>query len=80
MSDYNREVVGIYGVVATNFAGLKGYTAAKRSIFIIDMKGIIRYVWVSEDPKIEPNYKEIEKVSRGNNLSRIFGHFSIKTE
>jgi peroxiredoxin len=61
LSDYNREVVGIYGVVATNFAGLKGYTAAKRSIFIIDMKGIIRYVWVSEDPKIEPNYKEIEK-------------------
>jgi len=61
LSDYNREVVGIYSVAATNFAGLGGYTAAKRSIFIVDMKGIVRYMWVSEDPKIEPIYKEIEK-------------------
>jgi peroxiredoxin len=51
LSDYNREVVGIYNVAATNFAGLKGYTAAKRSIFIVDMKGIIRYVWVSKIQK-----------------------------
>jgi len=36
LSDYNREVVKIYGVSATDFAGLKGYTAAKRSIFIIN--------------------------------------------
>ena len=61
LSDYNREVVRLYGVAATNFAGLKGYTAAKRSVFIVDRQGIIRYKWVSEDPRIEPNYKEIER-------------------
>jgi len=62
LSDYNREVVKIYGVSATDFAGLKGYTAAKRSIFIINRKGTVRYAWVSEDPRIEPNYEEIERV------------------
>jgi len=61
LSDYNREVVRLYGVAATDFAGLKGYTAAKRSVFIVDRQGIIRYKWVSEDPRIEPNYKEIER-------------------
>ena len=61
LSDYNREVVRLYGVAATDFAGLKGYTAAKRSVFIIDRKGTVRYKWVSENPGIEPNYGEIEK-------------------
>ena len=60
-SDYGREVVKLYGVALPDFAGLKGYTAAKRSVFIIDKQGIIRYVWVSDNPAIEPNYAEIEK-------------------
>jgi peroxiredoxin len=45
-----------------DFAGLKGYTAAKRSVFIIDKQSIVRYVWISEDPGVEPNYEEIERV------------------
>ena len=61
LSDYNREVVRLYGVAATDFAGLKGYTAAKRSVFIIDRKGTVRYKWVSEDPTVEPDYGEIER-------------------
>jgi len=62
LSDFNREVVGLYGVAATDFAGLKGYTAAKRSVFVVDKKGTVRYAWVSEDPRIEPDYAEIERV------------------
>jgi len=62
LSDFNRGVVSLYGVAAEDFAGLKGYTAARRSIFIVDREGTVRYVWVSEDPRIEPNYEEIEKV------------------
>ncbi len=61
LCDYNREVVKLYGIELPDFAGLKGYTAAKRSIFIIDKQGIVRYVWVSDNPGIEPNYEEIEK-------------------
>jgi peroxiredoxin len=62
LNDYNREAVNSYDVALKDFAGLKGYTAAKRSVFIIDKQGIIRYVWVSENPGVEPNYTEIEKV------------------
>jgi peroxiredoxin len=59
LSDYSREVVNIYGVAAEDFAGLKGYTVAKRSIFIIDDQGIVRYKWITEDPTVEPDYDEI---------------------
>jgi peroxiredoxin len=45
-----------------DFAGLKGYTTAKRSIFILDKNGVIRYVWITENPAIEPNYNEIENM------------------
>ena len=50
-----------YGLELPDFAGLEGYVVAKRSIFILDEKGIIRYMWVSENPAIEPNYEEIQK-------------------
>jgi len=61
LCDYNREVVKLYGIELNDFAGLKGYTAAKRSVFIIDKTGTVRYVWISDNPGIEPNYEEIEK-------------------
>jgi peroxiredoxin len=59
LSDYNREVIGLYGVKAEDFV-LKGYTVAMRAVFVIDKDGIVRYAWVSENPKIEPPYEEIE--------------------
>lgn len=60
LSDYNREVIKTYGLESTDFAGLMGYTVAERSIFILDPKGMVRYVWVSDNPTIEPNYQEIQ--------------------
>jgi peroxiredoxin len=62
LSDYKREVIKTYGLESPNFAGLKGYTVAKRSIFILDQNGIVRYVWISENPAVEPNYQEIQNV------------------
>jgi len=61
LSDYNRDVVRKYGLELSDFAGLKGYTVAKRSIFILDMNGTVMYVWVSDDPAVEPNYQEIQR-------------------
>ncbi len=61
LSDYTRETVRKYGVFHEDFAGLKGYIAAKRSIFLLDNKGIVRYKWISEDPGKEPDYEEIKK-------------------
>ncbi len=60
LSDYSREVVKKYGLELQDFAGLKGYTVAKRSIFVLDEKGVISYMWVSDDPKVEPNYQQIQ--------------------
>lgn len=62
LSDYKRDVIKIYGLELPNFAGLDGYTVAKRSIFVLDQSGIVRYVWVSDNPTIEPNYEEIQKI------------------
>jgi peroxiredoxin len=61
LCDYNREVVKLYGLEQQNFAGLPGYTGAKRSVLILDKTGTVRFVWISEDPGIEPNYVDIEK-------------------
>ncbi len=61
LSDYTREAVKVFGVELKDFAGMKGYTVAKRSVFIIDGEGILRWVWVSENPGIEPDYAEIRE-------------------
>lgn len=61
LSDYTRETVKTYDILMENFAGMNGYTAAKRSVFIVDKEGIIRYKWVSDDPGVEPDYEAIQK-------------------
>jgi len=60
LSDYNREIIKTYGIELPDFAGLKGYTTSKRAIFILDRMGTVRYVWISDNPAVEPNYSEIE--------------------
>ncbi|MDE1768245.1 MAG: redoxin domain-containing protein [Candidatus Micrarchaeota archaeon] len=59
LSDYKKKAIKKFGIVLKDFAHLKGYTAAKRSIFVTDASGIVRYKWVSDDPSVEPNYAEI---------------------
>jgi len=63
LSDYNREVVKLYNVFHENFGNLKGYTVAKRGVFILDHNGVIVYKWVSDDPTKEPNYEELKKAA-----------------
>jgi peroxiredoxin len=60
LSDYRREVISKYGIVMANLGSLEGYNAAKRSVFVLDENGIIRYRWISDNPLIEPNYDEIK--------------------
>ncbi len=61
LSDFNRDVTKKYAGVYQDFGGVKGYTAAKRSVFVLDAKGTVKYVWVTEDPGVEPNYGDIKK-------------------
>ncbi|MEK7819257.1 MAG: redoxin domain-containing protein [Bacteroidota bacterium] len=60
LSDYSRETISNYGGLHFDFAGMSGYSAAKRSVFVVNEEGIISYAWVSENPGVEPPYEEIK--------------------
>ena len=61
LCDYGREVVKMYDVYHEDFAGLAGYTVAKRSVFILDSYGVVRYKWVTENPGVMPPYEAIKQ-------------------
>ncbi|MBI2184835.1 MAG: peroxiredoxin [Thaumarchaeota archaeon] len=67
LSDYNRETISRYGIVLKNFAGIQGYDTAKRSVFVLDAQGTVRYRWVSDDPGKEPPYEEVTKAVKATN-------------
>ncbi|AAT43833.1 peroxiredoxin [Picrophilus oshimae] len=62
ISDSTREISRKYDVLYNSFLNIKNLQASKRSVFVLDRDGIIRYKWVSEDPGREPDYKKIEEV------------------
>jgi len=64
LSDYTRDAIKKYGVVMQDLLHVKQYNAAKRSVFVIDPNGTVKYKWVSDNPLIEPNYEEIKQVIR----------------
>jgi peroxiredoxin len=60
LSDFDGGVSGRYGVLI----GKEGYYLAghaRRSVFIIDRHGTVRYAWISYDPSQaeEPDYDEL---------------------
>lgn len=61
LSDYTRAVSLLYGGIHESFANLAGYSAAKRSVFIVDKNGNIAYSWISDNPGVEPDYQEIKR-------------------
>lgn len=61
LSDYLRETVRAYDVAHDDFAGMPGYTAAKRSVFVIDGEGVLRWSWVGPNPGVEPDYEAVKK-------------------
>jgi peroxiredoxin len=63
LSDFNKDVIRQYGVVMEDLVGLKG--VAKRSAFVIGRDGKVAYAWVSDDPKQQPKYEDVEQAVRG---------------
>lgn len=61
LSDYTRATLKSYGIVHEGFAGLEGYAAAKRSVFVLDKSGVVRYAWVTDNPGVEPNYDDVTR-------------------
>jgi peroxiredoxin len=59
LSDFTHEVSKQYVGLYDDFAHIKGLKAAKRSVFVLDAEGTVRYAWVTENPGAEPPYDEI---------------------
>lgn len=61
LSDFSRRVVRRYDVALPGLAGLKGYVAAKRAVFLVDKGGVVRYKWVAPNPGVQPDYDEVRR-------------------
>ena len=57
LSDFNKQAIRDYGVFNEDMIGLKGI--AKRSVFVLDKDGIVRYREVLDDARNEPDYQKV---------------------
>lgn len=63
LSDFNKEVSRKYGSLYEDFIfGTKG--VSKRSAFVIDKEGIIRYIEILENAGEQPSYEGIQDCLR----------------
>lgn len=62
LSDFNKEVAAAYGCLYSTFVpgGLDMNGVAKRSAFIVDKEGIIRYAEILENAGDLPNFEAIK--------------------
>lgn len=61
LSDFNKDVSTIYGSLYEMFGyNMKG--VSKRSAFVIDKSGIVRYAEVLENAGEQPNFKNITTI------------------
>ncbi|PKB78679.1 MAG: peroxiredoxin [SAR202 cluster bacterium Io17-Chloro-G9] len=65
LSDFARQVVNQYDVALPNFAGMDGYVAAQRAVFVVDKEGVVRYRWIAPNPGVEPDYDEVKQAVEG---------------
>src|SRR3954469_18352079 len=59
LSDFNKQVIREYGVFNEDMIGLKGI--AKRAVFVIDTKGVVRHREVLDDARNEPDYGKVSQ-------------------
>lgn len=58
LSDYNRDVSRAYDSIYEELLGFKG--VSKRSAFVIDREGKVRYASVQADARNVPDFEEIK--------------------
>ena len=58
LSDFNKEVSAAFGTQYEDLLGFRG--VAKRSAFVIDKSGAIRYASISEDAKVLPDFAAVK--------------------
>jgi peroxiredoxin len=57
LSDYNKDVILLYGVANPDMIGLKNI--AKRAVFVVDRHGVVRHREVLDDARNEPDYRAL---------------------
>lgn len=62
LSDFNREISRSFGVLHDELKGLR--EISKRSVFVLDPEGIVRYRWVSDDPGQMPDLEAVRSALR----------------
>ena len=62
LSDWDRTVCAAYGVQYDVWKGHRGL--AKRSVFVVDRDGVVRYRWVTEDALELPDLDEAVQALR----------------
>jgi peroxiredoxin len=58
LSDFNKEVSEAYGSQYEDLLGFRG--VAKRSAFVLDKDGVVRFASVSDDAKVVPDFEAIK--------------------
>jgi len=60
LSDFNRLVVGQFGIAYTPDQPFSGFWGmSKRSVFVLDRDGVVRYAWVTQDPAVAPDVEAV---------------------
>jgi peroxiredoxin len=59
LSDFNKKVIRMYGVMQDPWVNLGYKGVSKRSVFVVDGRGILRYKWVTDAPGEEPPYDQV---------------------
>ncbi|MDG0865841.1 redoxin domain-containing protein [Candidatus Lucifugimonas marina] len=60
LSDYKQTTIADYDVVWPDFAGMDGYTTARRSVFVVGTDGNISWKWLSDVPSDLPSIEDVQ--------------------
>ena len=64
LSDFNKKIVKLYGVLQDPWVGLGYRGVAKRAVMVVDQEKKLRYRWVTDVPSVEPPYAEVVKAAQ----------------
>ena len=68
LSDWNKDASKAFGVLYDKLGDFGLHGVSKRSVFVLDKDGVVRFKWVTEDSKIPPDttrvLEEVKKLAR----------------
>jgi peroxiredoxin len=64
LSDFNKKIAKLYGVLQDSWVGLGYKGVAKRAVMVVDQQKKLRYRWVTDVPSEEPPYAEVVRATQ----------------